>query len=378
MRAFIKDLAKTYFNEHRRQFGEDAHFAEFLIVEGTTAKKNSYPADLYGYIMYARGKLIRSSVRMRVQYYRCDGDERKRLLISSWFASEAIFYSRIWPLCVDESTGDLVPKFGAHGEYVSEAASMGALIFECDEGVQNWGYMSRLDLEHLALMARRIGQFHGRVLQTRALVSRAAEALPTGVQPAADLAVPTLERCLELLHEDPAFVAQFADGVRRLEELIDGLEDRLSRQPVVNADCLVLCHRNYSQACGYFGYAAATLTQLQIGYWAKVGWASLADDLVILMFADADSSWQLSERSSLVDCYVQGLKSSCAQGWLPTVEDIWREIRLRIPVALYALAVRVDGLSERAIREGRLETAARWNDQFVVDVFKFLIENHFV
>lgn len=384
MRSFIKNLVRTYFNDHSHEFGENAHFSEFLIAEGTTTKENSYPADVYGYIMYVRGKTIYSSRRIRVQYYRCRGNDEKRLMISSWFANDAVFYSQIWPLCVDDSTRDLVPKFCASGEHISSMASMGAMIFECDAGVQNWGYMCRLDYVHLALMAQRIGQLHGRVLKTRAqndgLLSRASDALTISVQLNASSAIPRLECCLDLLEDDLSFLEKpdSMDGIRRLKELISGLDDRLHKLPVVNPNCFIICHRNYSQACGFFRYNGIKPVEMKIGYWAKVGWSSLADDLVILMFVDADPQWKLDKRVSLVEHYIAGLRSGCPDDWVPTSEDIWREIRLRIPFALFALASRVDGLSKRAIRSGRLETSTRWNDQFVVDVYKFLISNHLV
>lgn len=369
IRAFIRDLARTYFIEHRRHFGRGARFRDFLLVDACAPVENRYPTVVRGYIMYAQGGTIRASRPLRVHYYQSRGSGLQRATTSRRFASESVFHSRVWPAV--HCPQPLVTPFHAAGEYVSPALGMGALVLDCDPDLRNWGYRCHLDYRHLQLMATRIGWIHGRILTARADPQK-LEALPVDIRPRGIGAQALLERCLQPLEWDARYHSdwRYRNNVQRLGALIETLDDWLAELPDQDSPTNLICHRNYSQACGFFRYQGRRPVDVQIGCWANVGFDSLGVDLVNLIFVDADADWSFWTRIQLVAEYYDALRHSCPSSQAPSWQQVWAEIRNQMPVALYALAARVQGYQEHGKRHN---WSGRWDEEFVTKVFRNLI-----
>lgn len=381
MRSFIKNLVKEYFEANASEFGENARFREFLITKGDLYVEDSYPNDVYGYVMFVedKRKRLRRSGLYRVQYYRCSRNSTTQEELNKLFANEAVFYGQIWPLIVDDSTRDLVSTLCYSAENPFSKPTMGASIFKCTYRIQNLEYTPALHYHHLLIMAWNIGKFHGRVFEMKArhlsllsLATRELEVIPSLID-ATDVK-PFLRKCYNSIVADERFTRSpdVAPGMLRLQELIEELENRLGEQPVVNGECMVVGHGRYSKAAAFF---SCEWDKLTIGQWTNVGWKSLADDLVVILFVDAGSELNDVDRSCILKAYGLGLRRTSANFWTPTDQEVWQEVQHRTPFALYAIATRAE---EQRRRAGESEVWNNWIQKLVVDRLKVLVTTRYV
>lgn len=386
MLLFIKNLAERYFEGNVSKFGDEARFSDFIIAHGTPFLKNVFPGEAFGFFKYVKDERAVRSERFRIQYFCCDEkyEAQKKQIIHSWFNNESKFLEEIWPVCMDDSSSDLVPTLCTSNILTNSTESMGAFIFECKDTIKNYGYYTSLNFEHLEMMSFHIGLYHGRVLDTKAqkkvLLSKIMDELSITAPMDASTVVPILRDCFEELLADNSFVElpDVQSGLSRLKELIDCFPDRLQEDSCVNPDCRVICHGNYSQAAGLFHYEGKKLISIEIGFWAKLRWSSLADDLIPLIFVDVEPSWSLEKRLNLVSYYLQGLRRGRPNGWIPNSEEVWLEIKHRIPVGLYNLARRIIALQKEADGSLQKENLAPWSSKYLTEVMKLLISQQFV
>lgn len=386
MEQFIFHLAEKYFREHRDDFGENAVFHSFVKAEGCLTIENTYPTTVFGYLAYQVGDEVRVSNRMRIQYLVCDPTVVKSTP-SQWFASEATFHGLVWPnvrSTMDE-TLQLVPKFCASAAYWRPARLVAANMFENPRAHLTWGYSRCLDLNHLSLMARKIGQFHGCVLRHRAtkgelLMKERSDVPELYSEQHCKMLQPTLLRCMEPLYTDPLYTVDstFAPGVAKLAAKITGLEKYMAAMTSSSNKCQILCHMNYSQASVFFKYEGEEVVDAMIGNWATADYCSLGADLVILLFVEGDAMASHKVRQDLINVYYNELRQFCPEMCLPHLREVVMEIKRCVPIALFALGARVAGLSVAPCLSMCTIMSAHWNDEFARNVFKNLILNRYI
>lgn len=196
------------------------------------------------------------------------------------------------------------------------------------------------------------------------------------------LVLPLLDRCLQSLQLDFKYQypeeKHYVDGVRRLKLMVDQFPQCLHEPLSASSghDCWVLCHQNYSQANVLYRYDETLQpVDLRICNWQWMGFASLGVDLVVLLFVEASEETRLRYFDQLLGDYYEALRSTFTDVQVPSMERIFDEVKVSIPIALYTLASRV--LAQSQIAYSKVSSPL-WTEEQITDLLKNLILTSFI
>lgn len=382
----INSLLKTYFYENREKFGQDAVFEGFKQVGSASMDEKFAFNVVFGSVIYTCQNTCYSSKLMLAKYF----DSKTQSLsggydVLSRFTVEMSFFRNVLPAFNSlRSAKHLVPELWAAGAATTGSSDLVAIVFEHLDGFTEFGCSSFLDYPHLSLMARRIGEFHAYSMAARKAnphyLAQVNYSLTTFEQ--YHQVLPLLDRCLQSLHLDSKYQypedQHYVDGIHRLKQMVDQFPQCLHEPLTASSrhDCWVLCHQNYSQANVLYRYDETQQpVDMRICNWQWMGFASLGVDLVILLFVETNEETRMQFFDQLLIDYHEALRSTFGDILVPSMERIFDEIKISIPIALYVLASRVQ--AQLQIADSKLSTPL-WTEDRIIDMLKNLISTSFI
>lgn len=388
MLTLINDLARVHLKDYHGVSQDGCSSVEFHRAPQSSqvciTNFNFYFTN--GFIKYKlNGQSHTSQRRIMLQ---C-ADLKQQIYDHSLPSSTEIAFFKVMVPQMQQLTGrpmdHLFPGAYACRVGLTESSEKLVTIFEFPEGSVVVGN-ALLDFSQLQLMARKIGEFHAYSFKMRSLKPGFGQdrhfVRPTYA--GSDRVGAELQRCLQLWFQDPQYpqlLSQdgFKFGVDHLQEMVKYFFIRLPRgfNQQMAADCWVLSHQNYSQTSVVFDGQEAQ-QDMRIFNWHSVGFASLAVDLVIMLFVEAaPETRSRAVFDQLVAIYREALASTFTDIQVPSADDILAQIKVCIPVALFVLGNRVLLAKVRSEREEALPESI-WKEDLVVKVFEYLITGGFI
>lgn len=347
MNTFIDQLVREYFREYRQQKEENCDFVDFESEE-EPSPVGGHSNGLSGRILYSADHRLHKSPRLFVKFL---STEDQNLWPGSpifWFRTEIHFYTRVAPLLDSfRSIRHLIPPF-LHSK---EDAGRVAIVFDHlgSQGFVNTNQEWGLDLAHLSLMARKIGEFHaysiaaqklapGQLHERVALPVDSYTSLMTAQQ---SDTVQTLRQAMEPLRQD----AQYANAVPRMETILANFAALVTRafsSDSWNPD-FVLCHRSYSQSNVMFRYSDDIPVDLVIVDWQTMAFASLGVDLGLVLYLEASQSVRDKHWDRLLNDYLESVGETFRGCGVspPSTEKLLQELKVSAAATLNMLAYKV-------------------------------------
>lgn len=340
--SWIKQVVSNFFTNNVDIFEEASTYHGF--EENSRNKKLTESApdgfkskQLYGKILYKdKQGGIRRSAPIAIKLM---PDAVISKFLSFSFANEINFYSKMIPALstLDDSFGSLFPKF-YHGEMMfNEKQNLSAIIFE---DLKYRGYKmakkkSYLDYQHLALMMRKLGQFHAYSYKAKNTKSHLFHPLANCFQEtnpyfngefsnSNNLMQCLAYRGFELLKQDP----KYEKYAFRLKEIIKNADDvyKHALSGDLKNPISVLTHCDYLRNNVMFRYTKDNIPDdMLIIDMATCRIASPVIDLVTVLYINADQATRDKYWDNLIDEYYSALKETFKENKIPSKEAIMLE-----------------------------------------------------
>ncbi|KAK7592986.1 hypothetical protein V9T40_007738 [Parthenolecanium corni] len=389
MNAFVSKLLKAFVQSRPDLIERQAIVDEFGLIVMNEGVQLSAAANLrYNFVLgriecRGGGGRRRTCAKVLIKYFESRQQAPGSLDGYAAFAREIYFFRTLLPMLRRAKPLPSVPKLYASRVAATVVAHRQAIVFEWPVELVhlNLSCDSLLGPSRLTLMVKRIAELHvaywaaQRVQPDRWPLTSLAHVPYT--QP--ELAQSLLVRCYRPMFENVDTLAHYAPAKLRLAQMLNHFGERL-RAPfsiALSNRCWTLCHQNYGQHNVVFeDFSYQQPRQLRIFNWQSMGLASLAVDLVIVMFVESEK-----KRGPLVHKLIADYEAALQElppEMRPSREEIHVEIKRCVPVALFVLASRVLSAQSQKQPDCSLYPKSCWNEKLVVSLFKFLIQSGFV
>ncbi|XP_065217234.1 uncharacterized protein LOC135843325 [Planococcus citri] len=340
-KLYVKNVISNLFAYRSHIFGEGSTYYGF---EPKTSDQNGdqklpdgFNSDhQYGKILYKNkdGDILKSGpVMIKFSPKACF----TRWILFS-FTNEMIFYTKILPVLntPEVSVLGLFPKF-YHGEIIFDVEQdHSALVLEdlTFKGYRMAEKKSFLDYQHLALMMRKLGQFHAHSYKAKNTVPDLFYPLANNFQEAiqlmngeyTDVLAKVGQRGLQQLQTDSAYSAY----IPMITEMIQRSDD-IFKQILTegNHDAVsVIVHGDYLRNNVMFKYKNTNTPEpddLVMLDMARYRYGSPVIDLVTVMYLHADQEMRNKHWNDLVDEYYTSLKETFPENPVPSKDEILSE-----------------------------------------------------
>lgn len=252
------------------------------------------------------------------------------------FVNEIIFYTQLLPFFSSlRDIGHMFPQFFSSHLDVNLNAFDGVIIFE---NLQATGFTtserkSFLDYDHLALMMKKLGEFHAYSYEAKRTDADSFFALSgTFAEPhlfshryyCEVLSVISL-RGVEPLRDSP----QYSSKVAELEKLMKSTNElikRVVREGEANP-LAVLCHGDYLRNNVLFRYEKGKPVDLKMVDLATCKLTSPVVDLAMVLYINADQEMRKKHWDDLIDAYYTALRDTFPKNKVPSKDSILAEFK---------------------------------------------------
>lgn len=220
--------------------------------------------------------------------------------------------------------------------------SRAVLVFQ---NVQALNYVpcerkSFLDLNHLRLMVRKLGEFHAYSFKSRhedenrflmmakSMFNTQVDSLSRNERMLVNLG----ERAMVPLSEDPKYKKKVNAAREKLARLDENVFDVLEGTAKDEQDILVLCHGDYLCSNVLFRYSDKNdklPIDMKMLDMASCRLASPVVDLALVLYMHTTQTMRDLYWDQLIDDYYTALKTTFPQTEVPSLQQIWREFQLR-------------------------------------------------
>ncbi|XP_065203385.1 uncharacterized protein LOC135833471 [Planococcus citri] len=337
---FVKNVIANLVAYKVDIFGEGSKYlgfeSEMLDENGNQRVQHGFNStQLYGTILYenAEGDVLKSKpVMIKLP---------PKVAISEWisfsFLNEMIFFTKMLPVLSTPEVPlfHLFPKF-YHGEMKFDSEEDNSVIILEDlaaRGYRMAEMKSFLNYEHLAMMMRKLGQFHAHSYEAKNTVPLSFYPLADNCQETNwilnhkmfDMLATVSRRGLQYLKRDPAYSA----FIPKISEMIqvDNIED-IFKQIFIEkcADPVsVIVHGDYCRNNVMFKYKNNTPDDLVMLDMATCRYGSPVIDLVTVMYLNADQEMRNKHWNDLIDEYYTSMKETFPDNRIPTKDEILSE-----------------------------------------------------
>ncbi|KAK7579994.1 hypothetical protein V9T40_000623 [Parthenolecanium corni] len=261
------------------------------------------------------------------------------------YSNEIYFYTRALPLF--QQLGDLqkhLPKF--YDSYIHSSLSTTDVILIYEDlkakGFRDHERFSFLDLEHLTLMVRALGQFHSYSYFAKSQNPLEFSALGKWFNYAEAELIRTRPNYFQLfariglnrLRADPRYSSHIAK-VEKIIENADALVlqvNTMERKEPMS----VLCHGDFLRGNVMFRYENSQLVDMKMIDMATCRIASPVVDLSLVLYLNADQQTRSQHWDHLIDAYYEGLHQVFGGIGVPSRESILKEFTTK---ALYGYLI---------------------------------------
>ncbi|XP_065214058.1 uncharacterized protein LOC135841157 [Planococcus citri] len=341
--SWIKQIISNFFANGTDVFGKESTYHGFEAIDpnpdsALTTPDGFQSVQLYGKILYKDEK--NSCVKSIPIIIKSTPGSACSKFISFSFANEINFYSKMVPIMstIDDSFSSLFPTF-YHAEMMfSEKQSESAIVFENlkSRGFKLAEKKSFLDYQHLALMMRKLGQFHAYSYKAKSdnFVSRLFNPIAKSFQETSpimngemqisiDVLQSTANRGLELLKKD----AKYSPYISQIHSLVQNVDIIYKRALTADKEnpILVLTHGDYLRNNVMFRYENDTPDDMLMIDMATCRYGSPVIDLVSVLYINADQATRNKYWDELIDEYYTALKKTFPDNQVPSKNAILSE-----------------------------------------------------
>lgn len=339
----VRNALQNFVSTRTDIFGESQY--EGFDDESLNIIPDGYNStQVYGRVIYRdkSGKICKSeSIILKLM-----PEIKNSKFVSFSFINEMNFYSKIIPALgtLDASICSFLPQF-MYGEMIYNITGDQTVLIV--ENLKNTGYQlsekkSFLDLDHLTLMVRRLGQFHAYSYQAREKIPNLFYPLANAHLEAnffANLEVHgvmahTAERGLKSLQNEPAYEAQ----IKSIRGILQNAENYFVK--VIKDDSkpqAVLCHGDYLRNNVLFRYENDLPVEIKLIDLATYRIASPVVDLALVLYMNADQNTRDQHWDALINEYYTALRTTFPNNEnIPSKEEILSDF---VGKAFYAYLV---------------------------------------
>ncbi|XKL64698.1 hypothetical protein PGB90_004784 [Kerria lacca] len=329
---------KTFVIARADIFGEQSFYVGFENdnAEDTNAGLNSL--ILFGRIVYKTQNEALMSKQIVVKTVPTFLFQSDFFVVQ--FVNEILFYSRILPFfkSLKIDVEDIFPKFYDSQLRMNADTVDVALLFE---DLRHEGYIlskrrSFLDYEHLTLMMRKIGQFHGYSYSAKKknfvrFYSLGKAFLPahfTVLGKLRNLLTMSGTRAITALKKDPQYVSKLSNIERIIERADDFMVQILTME--AHESISVLCHGDYLVTNLMFQYDEnGKPVNIKLIDMASCVVGSPIIDIGFVLYFHANQKMRDDHWNDLIEQYYVGLLETCLENEAPTKNCIMNEFQTK-------------------------------------------------
>lgn len=382
MEAVIEKMAKEYF--HRLTNVKDEEKLEcvtFMEDDGASGYLGTHSRAISGEITCKKNDQHCLSEYVFIKYYRTSAQSYD-FDVKPSFDNEIYFYEKICPFLHSiRSVDHLVPKFLASARVSNSDGDTIAIMLRRLGPEWVCHYMESLDLSHMSMMMRKLGEFHAYSfaakqkdanqfeelsnVTTNVVVSRQVPAYCPKL-------VAILQRGLQPLRPNP----QYQEAVARVDQILLDFPNQVARSCSAEpgAKFSVLGHLSYNQSNVLFRYDDGGPIDMKIMDWQTPSISPLGADLIRTLYSDTSRQIRDMHWDRLLDDYHETLSNTFKNCNTPSRTDILGELKHSVCTALFVLGHRVLAMNKETASDGCKPSHPVWNDDLLTDMFKDLID----
>ncbi|XKL60903.1 hypothetical protein PGB90_007960 [Kerria lacca] len=324
---------KNFFFKRNDLFGENSKFLKFNISKNNTLSLGDNSSIIFGQLEYEENGKKKSTnalcvklMPVIVNYKSCN---------VSCFMNEICFYVKM--LSFFESVNvksDLFAKFYDGGVEINEKGEHAIMITEdlIKAGFVNSGQQVFLDYVHLALMMRKLGEFHALSYKARkanpnmffSLAMCFTSTIYSVISDFFSVTKKNINIVLQELRNDPKYSTKLKVIEKMSENASAYIMESVKR--FWNKPNSVISHLYYSPANVLFQYKNDVPIDLKILDLTYCQLTSPGVDISFVLYFNADQRMRNEHWNDLIDEYYNGLSKSCSVNEIPTKEWINDEV----------------------------------------------------
>ncbi|KAK7579993.1 hypothetical protein V9T40_000622 [Parthenolecanium corni] len=333
MNSFIETSLKNFCATHDI-FGETSVFVHFEGKPESEEAENGFNSRIiFGHIVYRTEKneeKVSSPLMLKIMPTK--SNYKDYVLLQ--YVNEIFFYARALPIFQQlGNTQVLMPKCYDSYFHFGQRTSEIVLMYEDlkAQGFRNHERFSFLDLEHLTLMVRALGQFHSYSYCAKSQNPLEFSALEKWFNYAEAELIRTRPNYFQLfaqiglnrLRADPRYSSHIAK-VEKILENADALVlqvNTMEREEPMS----VLCHGDFLRGNVMFRYENNQPVDVKLIDMATCRIASPVIDLSLVLYLNADQQTRSQHWDHLIDAYYEGLHQVFGGIGVPSKENILKE-----------------------------------------------------
>ncbi len=343
MESTLEFVAKKYFLSHTTEFDEHCKFVKFEVSPCRTDGRNSMA--LVGRILYERaGATLRSEeffVKVTSPQMLFPDQETFQ------FTNEVHFYTKILPFFRTFRGDDLVPKFYASCLDVSDEWTHDVILLE---NLEASGFSRRrqkpfLDRDHIALMMRKIGEFHAysfKAKQEHAERFFSIVGVGSHVRLARTSLLPAREQRWKRDLAPLQNREEYSEAATNLVKTMKNYDLVLNyRNCGPEYDTAVLGHCAFDSCNVLFRYDEnGKPVDLKLVDWQTWKLASAAMDVLTPLYIDASQRTRDEHWDDFIETYYSSLRDTFPEVQVPKKESLVSEFALYVPPILFMAGYR--------------------------------------
>ncbi len=363
MNAKIEIALKNFLATRKDLFGVDSEFVKFRTDDAFPPSSNGFFSSThFGRLAYKTDDgVVRLSSPLAVKIVNETGTLLEFYEMPA-ASNEVFFYAKILPFFEKfRSAARLFPRFYGHLSDTNCNTFTGVTVME---NLRAQRYQPAtcgqfLDYDHLALMMRKLAEFHGASYHAKkmdpgrfhCLASALANNHYTYALGYSSIAEGLLGPAARNLQEDPRYSGRLSDVQTFLADTRRALFDSLYEDR--NDPTLVICHGDFGAHNFLFKYRDGKPADAKIMDLGNCRLASPAVDLAWLLFSNANRQMKTQRWDDLLDVYYAALAKNSPFEGLPSRESIARAVPQKSVMNCYAAATCAPFVE--AIQGGKVE-----------------------
>ncbi len=344
MDSFAEAVLRRFFQNRPDFFGSPSEYQNFEPDPRYSNSGGYNSSVVSGEIVYRRtGAIVKSRPLLLKRSLGALNFHSESEI--SHFVNEIFFYSQTLPFFNNfyEPPEAYFPKFFDSCLRIDESAKEAVIVFE---NLQARGYRladreSFLSYPHLALMLRKLGNFHAysfKAKQENAARFRAlGDSFVATMLPRFRKSWKQLSYLSRIGLRDLRQYPRYESQLDKVEELLDSVEDFMEQLLLGDRNnfASVLCHGDYLRGNVLFKYDHGEPVDAKIIDMATCVLASPVVDLAQVLYLNADQTTREQRWDDLINEYYKGLTENFQDVATPSREDILAQFRGKSLVAYF-------------------------------------------
>lgn len=385
MDAAIDFIVKKMIGTVKELFEDEDEFLDFKRDADSGSRCGTNSKSVSGRIVYRRrGELLFSPTL----FLKISADVNSFPTANLAFhMNEIYFYSKVRPFFEAlRQVDELLPKFYISHLDVSNELTNEILVLNDLEpdGFAGCRLKSTfLDYSHLALMMRKLGEFHAYSYKARLSGNEEFLLIMKTFKDLFSIIVKELSSRIEMrwkmacepLRRDP----KYAEPVRHFDRILSNFEEYLNQSLVVSDDegTSVLCHCSYSKNNVLFRYAGERPANVVIVDWQTCRMNLAGVDILLALYTDANQETRDEHWDRLLEEYHRSLSQTFPEIQVPSVDEMMQNVKMKLGLVLLVVGSRIPHQCFSAygkIKFRKTESFDEYADDPLTDVLKDMMD----